>query len=136
MPGDRDGLGDERRGLPLVLTLDAGGERWTLAGAPVHAGDGLYLLTEGDRSWCRECDGEGRHGEGEDRRECERCHGRGYTFVPLWIGVRFEYVNRGDGTGEALLYVRGPGLGGEDRHAIRVRNGDGLRLRRGGDHAG
>ena len=117
-------------GYPLVLTVDAGGERWTLTGRPLHAGDGVELLTEGERHGCRSCDGEGRWpgptGSGE---ACPDCGGRGYAYAALWLRVRFEYVNAGDGTGEALLYVSGPGLGGADHHAIRVRRGEALRCR-------
>ena len=108
-------------GDPLVLTIDAGGERWTLTGKPCHGGDGIELLTEGERRDCAGCDGGGR--------ACPDCGGRGYTFAPLWLRVRFEYDNAGDGTGEAFLYVRAPGGGGEARHAIRVRKGDALRCR-------
>ena len=116
-------------GSPLVLTVDTGGERWRCDGKPLHGGAGLELLTEGERRGCAPCDGEGRVGEGEARGACFACGGRGYTFAPLWLRVRFEYQNAGDGSGEALLYVRGPGLGGEEHHAIRVRRGEGLRCR-------
>ena len=121
-------------GSPLVLTVDAGEERWTLGGEPVHAGAQLYLLTEGPADDCAACDGAGRVGAGrvgagDARRDCPGCGGRGYHYAPTWIPVRFEYVNAGDGTGEALLYVAGPGLRGEPRHAIRVRAGDELRCR-------
>ncbi|GDX83637.1 hypothetical protein LBMAG42_54480 [Deltaproteobacteria bacterium] len=132
----------ELPGSPLVLTVDAGGERWTLDGKPCHAGDSFELLTEGATSECSRCEGTGRvHKNGGpvtratgwrslDRvSHCPACGGRGYLFAPLWLRVRFEQQNAGDGTGEALLYVRGPGLGGEERHAIRVRRGEGLRIR-------
>jgi len=107
-------IGAELPGSPLVLTVDSGGERWNLAGRPLHAGDGLELLTEGERSPCRPCDEQG----------CAECGGRGYTFAPLWLRVGFEYVN---GKSEALLYLRAPGA--EREHAIRVRAGDRLRCR-------
>ena len=119
----------ELPGFPLVLTLDAGGGRWRCDGRPLHGGDGLDLLTEGESRWCDPCHGEGCTVEGEARRTCPDCGGRGYTFAPLWVPVRFEYQNAGDGTGEALLYVRAPGGGGKDHHAIRVRRGEGLRFR-------
>jgi hypothetical protein len=114
-------IGPVLPGDALVLTINAGGERWTLGQLALHAGDGLELLTEGERRWCEACNGEGRR--------CLDCGGRGYLFRGRWCPVRFEYVNAGDGTGHALLYLAGPGLGGEERHAIRVRKGDGLRLR-------
>lgn len=124
-------IGGVLPGAPLVLTVGPGGERWTLDGTPCHAGTGLELLTEGESRDCGPCEGEGRIGDfdADTRRACPECGGRGYLFAPLWLRVRFEYRNDGDGTGEAFLYVRGPGLGGEERHAIRVRNGDGLRCR-------
>lgn len=125
----------ELPGAPLVLTLDGGGERWTLDGRQLHAGDGVELLTErldadAGARWCGTCNGEGRAGAGEARRTCPDCGGRGYPFVPLWLPVRFEYSNAGDGTGSAYLYVRGPGLGGDLRHAIELRgSADGARVR-------
>ena len=62
-------IGAELPGSPLVLTVDSGGERWTLAGRPLHAGDGLELLTEGEHTACHQCDGEGG--------ACRECGGRG-----------------------------------------------------------
>ena len=127
----------ELPGSPLVLTVDAGGERWRCNGRPLHGGDRLDLLTEGESRWCDPCHGEGCTVEGEAYRPhatggrctCPDCGGRGYTFAPVWVAVRFEYRNAGDGTGEALLYVRAAGGGRKDHHAIRVRNGDSLRFR-------
>ena len=118
-------------GSPLVLTVGPGGERWTLDGKPCHAGEGFELLIEGEGRNCDTCEGEGRIGDwdADTRRACLDCGGRGYTFAPLWLRVRFEYQNAGDGTGEALLYVRAPGGGEKDHHAIRVRKGEGLRFR-------
>jgi hypothetical protein len=122
-------VGAELPGDLLVLALDTGGERWHLAGRPLHAGDVIELLTEGPRATCRACDGESSR--------CASCGGRGYLFAPAWIAVRFEYVNAGDGTGEASLYLRLPAGRFEARHAIRARRGDALRCRwprRGGEH--
>ena len=143
-------------GAPLVLTVGPGGERWTLDGKPCHGGDGFELLTEGESRECTACEGDGvtrgpflldaepwpppylppaERAAAQNApprpapNRCPDCDGRGYTFAPLWLRVRFEYRNAGDGTGEAFLYVRAPGGGGEERHAIRVRRGDALRCR-------
>lgn len=116
-------------GAPLVLTVDTGGERWTLEGRPLHGGDRIDVLAEGIRSTCGTCDGEGRVGEGERRGRCPDCDGRGYLFAPLWWPARFEYRNDADGTGPAFLYLPVVGGGGAQRHAIEVRNGDELRCR-------
>ena len=116
-------------GAPLVLTVDAGGERWTLDGGPLHGGDGIDLLAEGDRERCEDCRGEGTVAAGAQRRSCPACAGRGYLFSALWLPVRFEYRNDGDGTGPAFLYLALPGGGVDVRHAIEVRRGDRLRCR-------
>ena len=121
-----DWIGVDLPGDVLTLTIDGGGERWTLDGKPLHGGDGVELLSEGERRWCGPCDGEGwRAGDG-GRVRCPDCGGRGYLFRPVWIPVRFEYRN---GKGEAYLYPRLPGGGGELRHGLTVRPGDGLRAR-------
>lgn len=112
----------------LSLTVDSGGERWMLDGKPLHGGDGVELLSEGLRRSCGPCDGEGWRTGGAGRVRCADCGGRGYLFSAVWIPVRFEYRNDGNGTGEAYLYPRIPG-GGELRHALTVRAGDGLRVR-------
>lgn len=123
-------LGAELPGAPLVLTVDAGGERWTLDGAPLHGGDGIDLLAEGDREPCEDCHEEGTVEAGAQRRSCPACAGRGYLFIALWLPVRFEYRNDGDGNGPAFLYLRLACGGVDVRQAIEVRKGDRLRCRR------
>lgn len=82
-------------GAPLELVLDGGGDRWHLAGEPVHAGQALELLCE-DRRWC-EC----REGDA-----CDRCDGARELVKPWWLPVRFEYRNgRGGPESRALLYL-------------------------------
>lgn len=121
-----DWIGVDLPGDVLTLTIDGGGERWTLDGKPLHGGDGVELLSEGERQWCPACNGEGWRAGGAGRVRCPDCGGRGYLFLPVWLPVRFEYRN---GSGEAYLYPRLPGGGGELRHALTVRPGDGLRAR-------
>lgn len=129
-------------GAPLVLTVDAGGERWTLEGRAVHAGEVIEVLAEASRAPCATCDGEGRVdealtvrrawvavGESTGRARCPDCDGRGYLFAPAWWPARFEYRNAGDGTGPAFLYLPLAGGGFEVRHAVEVRAGDGMRFR-------
>lgn len=110
-------IGADLPGDVLRLELDAGGERWHLGPRPVHAGDELELLSEAARRRCPDC------GEG-----CDTCDWRGYLFRPLWLPVRFEYVNARDGSGCAYLYPPLPGAGGSTGR-IEVRKGYGLRLR-------
>lgn len=134
-------------GLPLVLTVDAGGERWTLDARPLSDGDGVELLTEGDCCECPRCEGTGgalRDGRPVKRTTrssglypaaCPECGGRGYSFLPVWLRVRFEY----EGAGAPLLCLRVPLDDSESRrriwkandrpteptdHAIRVVMGD------------
>lgn len=123
-------LGAELPGAPLVLTVDAGGERWMLDGLPLHAGDGVELLVEGEREPCARCEAEGVLVVEDQRTTCPGCAGRGYRFRALWLPVRFEYRNDGDGSGPAFLYAALAGGGVRERHAIEVRSGDWLRCRR------
>ena len=122
-------IGAELPGAPLVLTVDTGGERWTLDGRPLHGGDRVEVLAEVDRQPCADCDGEGRAGEGDGRHRCPACIGRGYTFEALWLPVLFEYVNAGDGSGVAYLYPPIFGALPEERNAIHIRRGDAVRCR-------
>ena len=131
-----DRIGASLPGAPLVLTVDTGGERWTLDGAPLHGGDGIDLLAEGESEPCGDCHGEGRIEAGASKRACPGCAGRGYLFVALWLPVRFEYRNDGDGTGPAFLYLSLACGGVDVRHAIEVRKGDRLRCRRRAGSAG
>ena len=102
-------------GVAPVLTVDAGGERWLLDGLPLHAGDGVEVLAVAERAPCPACDCE--HG-------CPVCGGSGELLRPTWWPARWEYRNAGDG----LLYLP-LCCGREERHAVRVNAGDGLRLR-------
>lgn len=133
----------------LTLTLDKGGERWTLDGRPLHAGEALEVLLRGDGRACPACGGEGRlpgpacppDGECPDcpavspacddvaPAECPDCDGHGDLYRPAWLHVRFEFHNAGDGTGYALLF---PALwhgAHADRLALRVLREDRVRAR-------
>jgi hypothetical protein len=103
------------------LRVDAGGERWHLAGKPLHAGEGVELLISDARTWCPTCEAEGS--------DCRDCGGAGEWIRLAWVRVRFEYQNQGDGTGCALLYLSLPGLNSTTRHAVELHKGDGARLR-------
>ena len=104
------------------LRVDAGGERWHLDGRPLHAGNGVELLTAAERTWCPTCN--------EDTAaSCGDCGGAGEWIRLAWVRVRFEYQNQGDGSGCALLYLSLPGLNSTTRHAVELRKGDGARLR-------
>ena len=131
----------EGPGALLTLVLDAGGERWTLDGRPVHAGDGLEVLVWAERADCPSCDGEGlavgdfaATAAGADvatlpRPRCPDCDGDGELYRGDWLRFRFEYANRGDGTGHALLYVQLWNGAGAERLALRVERGDLVRCR-------
>jgi hypothetical protein len=139
----------EGPGAPLRLALDAGGERWTLDGRPVHAGEALEALLRAEAATCPRCRGEGRripdtypHEPGADcdcpicdggvmpeRVRCPACDGDGELYRPVWLAVRFEYHNAGDGSGHALLYPRLWHGAGAERLAVRVEGEDLVRCR-------
>lgn len=111
-------IGADLPGNLLVLTVDGGGERWTLDGAPLHAGRAVEVLLEAERRPC---------GCRED--DCARCGGRGFLFRPLWLRAQFEFRNDGDGSGPAFLYLDLVGARRQPRHAIELHADDGVRCR-------
>lgn len=74
-------------GHRLVLGSDAGGRRWFLDGQPVHAGTGLELCIEVERSY-------------RDRDDVE-------LFRYGWLRVRLEFDFH---EGRALIHIGAPGL--------------------------
>ena len=112
----------------LTLTLDKGGERWTLDGRPLHAGDEVEVLLRGEGRMCSTCDGEGKL-DGNEHPECPDCEGDGDLYRPAWCPARFEFQNHFDGTGHALLFLPLWHGAHADRLALRVEQGDRVRCR-------
>lgn len=79
-------------GHPLELVVEPGGDRWHLAGRPLHAGDGVELLLE-DHRWCT-CD---------ETEPCARCDGARAFIRPRWVRVRFEYQNGRGGSDTRVI---------------------------------
>jgi hypothetical protein len=123
-------------GHALELRPDGGGDRWYLAGRPVHAGEGLELLGEAGRRPC---------GCAERGGPCAVCGaeldgrpeilGDRELVIPTWLPVRFEYRNGRNGP-DSRVYLVVPAIvasGGRAQARPRLEldrdTAGGLRLR-------
>jgi len=103
-----DWIGVDLPGDVLTLTIDGGGERWTVDRKPLHGGDGVELLSEGERQWCPRCNGEGWRAGDAGRVRCPGESGRLVLNVLASV-AQWEREAIADRTATALEHKRDNG---------------------------